>query len=92
MRVSELFFVPKTCMFIITSDSYDIRTERSQGQLRNFEELFAERNTYNRDAPYTTDQEIAKGHPPAIHNKPDYIYQERNCSSAIYDFSSEWPE
>ena len=81
-----------TPYLIDISNSYDICPERSQGQLRNFKELFAERNTYDRDAPYAADQEIANSHPPSIHKKPDYINQERNCSAAVYNFSSERPE
>ena len=78
--------------FIDISNSYDICPERSQGQLRNFKELFAERNTYDRDAPYAADYEIAKSHPPSVHNKPDNINQERNRPAAVYYFSSERPE
>ena len=92
LRVSELFFVPKICIFKDISYSFYMCSERSQRQLRNFKELFAERNTYDRDAPYAADYEIAKSHPPSVHNKPDNINQERNRPAAVYNFSSERPE
>ena len=67
MKKDASRFSPKGVLFhrtfftaplvIDISNSYDICPERSQGQLRNFKELFAERNTYDRNAPQNPRQD-----------------------------------
>ena len=56
---------------LITNNSCPKRT---QGQFRNLEKLYSERNSNDGDAPHTSDRQISEGHPPAIEQEPDYIY------------------
>jgi hypothetical protein len=52
----------------------DMGTKWRQRQLCYLEKLFSEWDPDNGDAPYTSDHEIAKGHPPSIDEEPYDIH------------------
>ena len=69
--------------------AHDRCSEGSERKTCEFEELFAERDTDDRDAPENTAKEIPNSQYEAAENNPKHIQQKRTGTALIFYFLSE---